>query len=476
MRQQSPYRAPLERAASHAFAHLDKLDSASVAATATKDELRSRLARPLADTGVDPVRIIDDLASDVAGGMLGSPGGRFFGWVIGGSLPAALAADWLTGAWDQNAGLYATSPAAAIVEEVCGSWLLDLLGLPTSASFALVTGCQMSHVTCLAAARHHLLASVGWDVERRGLSGAPQIHMLTGDHRHGSIERAVRLLGLGSDNVADLPTDDTGRLSRDSLASALAERAGAPTIVLLQAGDINTGVFDAFEELIPLARQHNAWVHVDGAFGLWANASPKLRHVLRGVEHADSWSTDGHKWLNVPFDCGYAFVAHRDAHRASMSHRASYLTHAEDARDQMDWNPEWSRRARGMATYAALRELGRVGIADLVERCCRYAHELTTRIGALPGAELIWEPRLNQGLVRFRHPASDAGEDDHAAQTERVMANVLRGGEAFFGGTTWRGIRCMRISVCSWQTTDADVERTVHAVRRAIAETADGTR
>lgn len=364
MRQQSPYRAALERAASHALVHLERLDSASVSATATKEQLRSRLSRPLADAGVDPVRVIDDLVADVAGGLISSPGGRFYGWVIGGTLPAALAADWLTGTWDQNAGLYATSPAAAIVEEVCGSWLKDVLGLPSTASFALVTGCQMSHVTCLAAARQHLLTAIGWDVERRGLAGAPQIRMLTGDHRHGSIERAVRILGLGSDNVIDLPTDGTGQLTHDRLARTLAERGSTPTIVLLQAGDINTGVFDAFRELIPLAHQHGAWVHVDGAFGLWANASPALRHSLRGVELADSWSTDGHKWLNVPFDCGYAFVAHQDAHRASMSYRASYLTHDEDARDQMDWNPEWSRRARGVATYAAMRELGRAGIAD----------------------------------------------------------------------------------------------------------------
>lgn len=464
------YRGVLTRAAQHALTHLDRSDGTSVAATATKEQLRARLTRALDDTGVDPIQVIDDLVHDVDGGLLGSAGGRFFSWVIGGTLPAALAADWLTGAWDQNGGMYATSPAASIVEEVCGEWLKDVLRLPPTASFALVTGCQMAHVTCLAAARQHLLRERRWDVERDGLSGAPRIRVLTGDHRHGSIDRAVRLLGLGSASVTDLPTGANCQLSYAPLADALATESTTPTIVLLQAGDINTGVFDQFETLIPLAHEHGAWVHIDGAFGLWANASAKLRHMLRGVERADSWSSDGHKWLNVPFDCGYAFVAHADAHRASMSHRASYLTHDDDARDQLDWNPEWSRRARGLATYAAMRELGRSGIADVVERCCRYAHALATGIGALTGAELVWEPQLNQALVRFLDPAPNATEMDHAKRTDDVIAAIQRGGEAHFGGSTWHGMRCMRISVCSWQTTEADVERTVSDVRRVLSD------
>ena len=464
------YRAVLARAAQHALTHLDSVDGMSVAATASKEQLRKRLTRDLTDAGVDPVQVIDDLVQDTAGGLLGSAGGRFFSWVIGGTLPSALAADWLTGAWDQNGGMYATSPASSIVEEVCGQWLKDLLRLPATASFALVTGCQMAHVTCLAAARQHLLRERGWDVERDGLAGAPRIRMLTGDHRHGSIERAVRLLGLGSASVTDLPTGENGQLSYASLADSLAKEPSTPTIVLLQAGDINTGVFDPFETLIPLAHEHGAWVHIDGAFGLWANASPTLRPMLRGVERADSWSTDGHKWLNVPFDCGYAFVAHPAAHRASMSHRASYLTHDDDARDQLDWNPEWSRRARGLATYAAMRELGRSGIADVVERCCRHAHAIATGIGALKGAELIWEPQLNQALVRFLHPSPNATEADHARRTDEVIGAIQRSGEAHFGGTTWRGMRCMRISVCSWQTTERDVARTIAAVRHALSD------
>jgi len=326
-RERSVYQPVLERVLTHAAAHLESLQDAPVSALVTKEQLRSRLARSLPARGTDPAHVIDDLVADTAGGLLGSPSGRFFGWVIGGSLPAALAADWLTSTWDQNAALYACGPAVAVIEEICGRWLKQLLGIPEKASFALVTGCQMSHVTCLAAARHHLLEAGGWDVETKGLWGAPRICLLTGTHRHGSIERAVRLLGLGRECIVDLPLDDQSRLSSLSLEKALKEREGDPNIVVLQAGDINTGSFDPFRELISLAHEHHAWVHVDGAFGLWANASPKLRHFLNGAEAADSWSTDGHKWLNVPYDCGYAFVANANAHRDSLSLRASYLTH-----------------------------------------------------------------------------------------------------------------------------------------------------
>ena len=462
------YRPALGRALAHALAHLDGLDAAPVAATATLGELRSRLARPVPEAGMDPARVVDELAADTAGGLLGSAGGRFFGWVIGGAVPAALAADWLTAAWDQNAGMYACGPAAAVLEEVCGAWLKDLLGLPPDAGFALVTGCQLAHVTCLAAARHALLARRGWDVERDGLAGAPPIRVLTSGERHGSIERAVRLLGLGAASVTDLPTDDAGRLRPATLAAALAARGDGPTIVLLQAGDLNIGAYDPFAELIPLARARGAWVHVDGAFGLWAAASPTHRHLLAGVEGADSWAADGHKWLNVPYDCGYAFVADADAHQAAMSHRAAYLTHAAEARDPIDWNPEYSRRARGVATYAALRQLGRAGVADLVDRSCRHAAALVHGIGALDGAELVWAPRINQGLVRFPDPRPAATEADHDRRTDATIAAIVATGEAFFGGTTWRGKRCMRVSVCGWRTSEADVARAIAAARRVL--------
>ena len=470
MESASPYRPVLERALAHALTYLGNLEHMPVAAPAILAELRARLARPLLEDGVDAARVVDELVADLADGVLGSASGRFFGWVIGGSLPAALAADWLTSTWDQNAAIYACGPAEAVIEEVCGSWLKELLGLPANASFAFVTGSQMAHVTCLAAARHVLLAKRGWDVERKGLHGAPPIRIFSSSERHGSIERAVRLLGFGSESVVDLPVDDHGGLPSDALRSALQVQANMPTIVVLQAGDLNIGAYDEFAELIPLARAHGAWVHVDGAFGLWVATSPTHCHLLKGVELADSWTTDGHKWLNVPYDCGYAFVADAEAHSAATSHRANYMMHVGDARDQIDWNPEWSRRGRGVATYAAIRQLGRRGLADLIDRTCCHANALVTRIGTLSGAEMVWEPRINQGLVRFLDLKSGATDADHDRRTDDVIARILKTGEVFFGGTTWRGRRCMRVSVCNWQTTEADVDRAVAAVQRALSK------
>jgi glutamate/tyrosine decarboxylase-like PLP-dependent enzyme len=388
--------------------------------------------------------------------------------VIGGSLPAALAADWLVAAWDQNAVHFASGPAASVVEEIAGAWLKEILGLPSQASFALVTGCQMAHATCLAAARHALLSQRGWNVEEGGLYGAPPIRILTSGARHGSFERAVRLLGLGLSNVSCLPVDSHDRLQPETLQQALQSEPSAPTILLLQAGDIQIGAYDPFEKLIPIAKHHNAWVHIDGAFGLWAAASPRYRHLVDGIAAADSWATDGHKWLNVPFDSGYAFIANAQAHRASMSHRAAYLTHAAEARDQIDWNPEWSRRARGFSTYAALRQLGRNGVAALVDHCCKHAHSLVTRIGSLPGAEILWKPVINQGLVRFLDPRPSAGDEDHDRRTEEVISAIVATGEAFFAGTSWRGRRAMRVSVCNWRTSEQDVDRAFIAARKAL--------
>lgn len=461
-------RPVLERATAIALAYLTSLDSAPVGPTVPLAELRERLALPLEERGTDPLIVLEQLARATDGALLGSAGGRFFGWVIGGSLPSAIAADWLTTIWDQNAGLYACSPAAAVVEEVCGQWLKDLLRLPSTASFALVTGCQMAHVTCLAAARHAVLSRAGWDVNRDGLAGAPAIRVVTSQEVHGTCVRAVKLLGLGTAHVEVVPSDDSYRLSASALHAALERDRARPTIVVLQAGDVNCGVFDSFLELIPLAHRTGAWVHVDGAMGLWANAAPELRHLLRGAEMADSWATDGHKWLNVPYDCGYAFVAHPEHHRAGMEHRASYLVHASEVRDELDWTPEHSRRARGFATYAALRELGRQGINDLVVRCCQFAHELVTRIGELRGAQAIALPIINQGLVRFPSERPDAGEAEHDLRTDRVMAAINRSGEAFFSGTTFHGVRCMRVSVSNWRTTAHDIDRVLAAVRAAL--------
>ena len=436
---------PLETALRHALAYLDQRDDTRVGATATFEELRERFAVQLPSDGVDADRVIDDLVAATRDGLHASSGGRFFAWVIGGTLPAAIAADWLTSVWDQNAPHFSTSPAAAVCEEVSGAWLKDVLRLPEDASFALVTGSQMAHVTCLAAARHSFLG----DVEANGLYGARPIRILSSDQRHGSIDRALRFLGLGTSHMEFLDMDP------DALERALRDR-DEPAIVLLQAGDINTGAFDDFTTLIPIAKRYGAWVHVDGAFGLWAAASSKYAHLLEGADAADSWVTDGHKWLNVPFDCAYAFVANRDAHYGSMSHRASYLTHDAVARDAGDWTPEWSRRARAFPTYAALRSLGRNGLADLIERCCRHAYDIVTRIGELPGAEVLAVPIINQGLLRF------------GDRTDDVIAAINATGEAFFSGTTWRGQRAMRVSVVSWKTTDEDVDRVVDAVANVL--------
>ncbi len=469
MREKLPsFQEPLTAALLHAIRHLSPASTSSVAATATLDALRTRLSRPLGELGVDATVVIDDLVKGVEGGIIDSAGPCFFGWVIGGSLPAALAADWLTSAWDQNAGMYACSPAAAVVEEVAGTWLKDMLHLPEKASFAFVTGCQMAHVTCLLAARHALLARQQWDVEVEGLAGSPPIRILTSTEIHGTTVRAIRLLGLGQKHIVSLPVDPDGRLREETLVEALESSPSQPTILVLQAGDLNMGAFDDFEKLIPIAKKYGAWVHVDGAFGLWCAASARLRHLLNGVEGADSWATDGHKWLNVPYDCGYAFVADPESHRASLSHRAAYLTHAEDARDEIEWNPEWSRRARGFATYAALRQLGRQGVADLIERTCDHAHALVTRIGALEGAEIAWAPQINQGMVRFIDPREGTSPADSDAFTDRIMAEILASGEAFFTGTTWRGRRAMRVSVCNWQTSAKDVDRVVAGVDKVL--------
>ena len=464
----SPFRLVLERALSHSLAHLESLDHAPVAASASLATLRERLAKPLNAQPMAADAVIDELVQDTAGGITGNAGGRFFGWVIGGALPAALAADWLTGAWDQNAASFACAPAEAVIEEVCGAWLKDLLGLPQGASFALTSGCQMAHMTALAAARHALLARSGWDVERDGLFGAPRIRILSSDQYHGSITRATRMLGMGTASVIGLPANEAGQLEPAALARALGKDPGTLTIVLLQAGDLNIGAYDNFAELIPLAQRHGAWVHVDGAFGLWVNASARYRHLLAGVELADSWATDGHKWLNVPYDSGFAFVAHPEAHRAAMAYEAHYISHNDQVREQKDFNPDWSRRGRGVPAYAALRQLGREGVAALVERCCDAAHGIATGIAALPGAQLVWEPRINQGLVRFLDPRAGAAASDHDRHTDAVCAAVVAGGETFFSNTTWRGKRCMRISVCNWQTSGSDVERSVAAVARVL--------
>jgi glutamate/tyrosine decarboxylase-like PLP-dependent enzyme len=427
-----------------------------VRADASIDELRATLDLPLPDGPTDAVDVIEVLARDVDPGLAQMGSGRYFGFVIGGSFPVALAADWLTSAWDQNAGLALPTPAATVVEEVAGRWLKDLLGIPAHASFGLVTGCQMAHATALAAARHHVLAAIGHDVERDGLVGAPPIRVVAGAKRHGTLDRALRLVGLGTACVRPVEADGQGRIVVEALREELARGSG-PTIVCAQVGEVNTGACDDVNAIVDAARTAGAWVHVDGAFGLWAAAAPSRRDLVAGCGRADSWATDAHKWLNVPYDSGVAFCAHPEAHRAAMGVHAEYLVHDESNRDPMDFNPEFSRRARGFPVYAAIRQLGRSGIAEIVERTCACARRFAEEMARVPGVEVLNDVVLNQVLFRF--------EDDE--RTNAAMAAVQESGEAWMSGTTWDGRAAIRLSVSNWQTTEGDIERTVAAFAAA---------
>jgi glutamate/tyrosine decarboxylase-like PLP-dependent enzyme len=459
-------RSLLGDAATLATGFLEDLPERRVTPSATADELREEFGGPLPEGPLEPRRVLAELARSAEPGLMATPGGRFFGFVIGGSLPAALAADWLASAWDQNAGLYVAAPAASVVEEVCGAWLSELFGLPEGISFGLVTGGQMANFTALAAARHHVLERAGWDVEADGLLGAPRVRVLVGEERHVTIDRALRFLGLGTSSVRPVPADEQGRMRPDALRSALGE-SPEPTIVCVQAGNVNTGAFDPLDAICDAAG--DAWVHVDGAFGLWAAASPSLRHLVRGIERADSWATDAHKWLNVPYDSGLAFCAHPDAHLAAMGTQASYLVSSEAGeRDQLDWNPEASRRARGFPIYAAIRSLGRSGVADLVDRCCAHARRFAEALAREPGVEVLADVVLNQVLVRFLDPGGD-----HDARTRAVVGAVQEDGTCWLGGTTWQGKGAMRISVSNWSTTTEDVDRSVAAILRAASEYGD---
>lgn len=459
-------RTILQRTFEHAANYLDGLDSSPVAAITSINTLRAKLGGPLPKHGIPAIQVVDALVESTSGGHLGSAGGRFFAWVIGGALDSAVAADWLTSTWDQNAALAACGPAAAVVEEVAGSWMKELLGLPATASFAFTTGCQMAHFTCLAAARHAILQARGWDVNIDGLFGAPKVRVVVSEARHASVDRALRFLGFGQNAIVAAPTDVSGRID-ESTFRATFHRDDEPTIVVLDAADLNIGACDSFATLIPFAQAAGAWVHIDGAFGLMARASRAKRGHLAGVELADSWATDGHKWLNVPFDNGFACVRDSAAHRAAMTINASYIANTASSRDQIDWNPEWSRRARGFAVYSALLELGRDGVEALIDRTSAHALALVKGMVTFPGIEVLWTPTLNQGLVRFLDQQAGASLQDHDRRTDAVIAAINASGEAFFSGTSWRGMRAMRISVVNWRTTGADIERTLTAIALA---------
>jgi glutamate/tyrosine decarboxylase-like PLP-dependent enzyme len=444
--------------AGRAAAFLASLPDRVVGPPAALDDLLAALGGPLPDGPDDPEAVVAALAAGADAGLVAMAGPRYFGFVTGGSLPAAVAADWLATAWDQNAVLYVASPAAAVAEEVAAGWVLDLLGLPDGASVGLVTGGQAANTTCLAAARHHVLAAAGWDVERHGLAGGPPVTVVVGAERHSTIDRSLRLLGIGTGRLVVVPSDDQGRMVVGDLAGAL-DAVDGPAIVCLQAGNVNTGAFDDLATACEVAGRRGAWTHVDGAFGLWAAASDRRRHLVAGAAAADSWATDAHKVPNVPYDCGLAICAHPASHAAAVGMgEAAYLPRSTGGRrDAARWNPEASRRARGMPLWAALRSLGRSGMADLVDRMCDLAGRFAAALDGAGGAEVLNDVVFNQVLVRF-------GDDD--ATTAEVVRRVQDDGTCWLGGTTWHGMGAMRISVCSWATTEADVDRSVEAILR----------
>ncbi|MEV6400160.1 pyridoxal-dependent decarboxylase [Streptomyces sp. NPDC051907] len=451
-----PREAALHQAYEHAVRWLASLADRPVPARASVDESVRALGAELPDRPSAPADVVELLARACEPGLTAFPSGRFYGFVVGGGEPAALAADWLVSAWDQNAVMRTVSPAHTAAEDIAGAWLLDLLGLPAQSAVGFTTGATMANFTCLAAGRDAVLRRAGWNVARDGLVGGPPVHVVAGAGRHMAVDLALRYLGLGEPRLAE--ADEQGRVRPDALRRALEGAGARPTIVALQAGEIHSGAFDAFEETIGAAREAGAWVHVDGAFGLWAAASPRFAHLTAGCAGADSWATDAHKTLNVPYDCGLAVVRDPSALRAAMGLRGDYLIQHEQG-DPFDKVPELSRRGRAFTVWAALRSLGRLGVADLVERLCRHARVFAAGVAEIDGASILNEVEFTQVCASF-------GSD---RRTEEVLARLLEDGTAWISGSTWRGRRVMRISVSNWSTTDDDVSRTLDAIRRAAA-------
>ena len=454
----------MRRAAELGIAFVGGLPERHVGALTDAASLAAELGGPLPDAGEDPVTVVEEMARILDPGLVASAGPRYFGFVVGGALPASAAADWLTAAWSQNAVLHALSPAAAAAELVAGSWMLDLLGLPADAGVGFPTGAGLGNAVGLASARHAVLSKAGWDVEARGLYGAPEVRVVIGDDAHSTLLTALQYLGLGRERVVRIPADDQGRMRAELLPDALDQ--SVPTIICIQAGNVNSGAFDPADAVADAVAGHpNAWIHVDGAFGLWANVSPSLSHLVAGVGRADSWATDAHKWLNVGYDCGFVAVRDATAQRAAMSARAPYLMQDHDQRDGWEFVFDSSRRARVFTVYAALRSLGRDGVRTMVERCCGLARRMASRLAESDGVEILNGVVLNQVLVRFTPPDGRDGD----AFTREVMTRVQDGGEAWMGGTTWQGRFAIRISVSNWSTTQADIDRTADAMLRAAA-------
>jgi glutamate/tyrosine decarboxylase-like PLP-dependent enzyme len=441
----------LQDAAKRATRYLDELPDRRVGPDPEAVRCLSAWDTPMPEGPTDPsevLRLLDELGSPATMGMAQ---GRFFGFVIGGALPVTVAANWLATAWDQNTGRQTVTPATSELERIALNWLVDLFGFPADTGGGFVTGATVANLTALAAARHAVLQRAGWDVEANGLFGAPAITVVVGEEVHPTLVKSLGLLGLGRSRVVSVPVDGQGRMRPDAFP-----RFDPPAIVCLQAGNVNTGAFDPAAELIPLAKQSGAWVHIDGAFGLWAVASPELAHLGVGLADADSWATDAHKWLNVPYDCGIAFSRDAEALRSAMAVRAAYLP--TGGRDPSDFTPELSRRARGVEVWAALRALGRTGLAAMLERTCRHARRFAQGLAAA-GHEVLNDVVLNQVLVSFGSPSI----------TERVIAGIQQEGTCWCGGTVWQDRSAMRISVCSWATTEADVERSLDAMVRIAA-------
>ncbi|MFJ5775227.1 pyridoxal phosphate-dependent decarboxylase family protein [Streptomyces sp. NPDC093094] len=446
----------LFQAHGHAVRWLAGLSDRPVPARAGVEEIVRALGPDLPDGPTPPDEVVDLLATAGEPGLTGFPGGRFYGFVVGGTLPAALAVDWLVSAWDQNCVMRAASPAYAAAEDIAAAWLLDLLRLPADSGVGFTTGATMANFTCLAAARDAVLARAGRSAARDGLAGGPAVRVVVGADRHMSVDLALRYLGLGAPDPVE--SDDQGRIRPDALRRALADGPAGPTVVVLQAGDIHTGAFDPFGPAIGAAREAGAWVHIDGAFGLWAAASPRHAGLTAGCEDADSWATDAHKTLNVPYDCGLAVVRDADALRSAMGLQGAYLIH--DTRgDPVDTVPELSRRGRAFPVWAALRSLGRSGVSDLVGRLCRHAASFARGIAGIDGATVLNDVVFTQVCAAF--------EDD--ARTDRVIDRLLDDGTTWISGSTWRGRRVLRISVSNWSTGDDDVARTLDALRRAAS-------
>ena len=452
-------RHELHRAAELVADYRERLPAARVTPPANRTEVRTALDREVPGGPTPLAQVLDELVSAATPGLMASAGPRYFGFVVGGSLDAALIADVLTSGWDQNAYNGALSPAAIAVEDVAGRWLKELLGLPASASVGFVTGAQGANTVGLAAARWWVLQQAGWDVGRAGLFGAPRVRVLVGAERHGTIDRTLRLLGLGEQAIEQVPALPNGAMDTDALAAALKRESGRPTIVCAQSGNVNTGACDNLVAAADATRAAKAWLHVDGAFGLWAAANPRTRQLVEGIERADSWACDGHKWLNVPYDSGYGICAHPDVHATALAYTASYLTGQVAGREYGggDFVAESSRRARGFATWAAIRSLGRSGVADLVERSCALARRFADQLRAIDGVTIANDVVLNQVLVRV-------GDEE---TTNRVERRVQDDGTLWLGSTTWRGQRLLRISVSNWSTTEEDVDRCVAAIARA---------